>query len=183
MHRSRCTRVHLQTPRCVYIKKKEKKEGTGAWWSSPAAAHQLSSTSPIFLFIPAGCLCPPSGSPEVLVLCTAGGELKMRQYEETIGCWDLKHRENRDDCICPQKGTTTTLPPILWLDGCQATASISAWLQPCHLLSHTHSTPFFHLFSAAVSVSPLSELRYLFFFSFWLMAKAEVRKRNRNFIG
>lgn len=30
MHRSRCTRVHLQTPRCVYVKKKGKEGGN---WS------------------------------------------------------------------------------------------------------------------------------------------------------
>lgn len=167
MHRSRCTHVHLQTPRWCLCQKKMKRRREPERGDHP---QLLPINSPPLLplfFIPAGCLCPPSGSPEVLVpprQRTAGGELKMRQYEETIGYWDLKHHENRDDCICPQKGTTTTLPPILWLDGCQATASISAWLQPCHLLSHTLDSIFSPIFCCSFSVPAFWTALSVFFF-------------------
>lgn len=185
--RSPCTRVHLQTLRCFYVKERKRRRELQRGDHPQLLPINSPPLLPLFFWLlqavsvlpqvhqRSSCL-PPSAQLEVN--WRWGNPRKplasgtWRIAETANGSKDnpcLQHHENRDDCISPRKGTTTTLPPILWLDGCQATASISAWLQPCHLLSHTHSTSFFPpIFGCSFSASALSGAICFSFVCFFL---------------
>lgn len=128
--RSRCTRVRLQTPRCVYVKKRKRRREL----ERGDHPQLLPINSPPLLPLLFGLLQAVSVLPQVdqrsLCLPTSaqlevnwrwGNTRKplatgtWRVAETANGSKDnpcLQHHENRDYCISPRKGTTSILPPF-----------------------------------------------------------------------